>query len=66
MLYFTQEGNGVGKTWLKPKPFNNVENGMYLDGPTGISWLTMSKICVLFSRNTQLYWTKLRSDQQRV
>ena len=47
------------------KPFNNVENGMYLEGPTGISWHTMSKNCVVFSSNTQLYWTILRSDQQQ-
>ena len=44
MLCFTQEGNVVGNTWLKPKPFNNVENGMFSEGPTGISWHPMSKI----------------------
>ena len=41
MSYFTQ---GNVRSVAKPETFNNVENGMYLEGSTGISWHPMSKI----------------------
>ena len=45
MSYFTQ---GNVRSVAKPETFNNVENGMYLEGSTGISGTPCQKLCCNF------------------